>query len=282
MTPRTVQPLVLSASRATDIPSSRLEWFLGAVREGGCEWRNPFNGERTWVSFARARVVVLWSKNFAPLLPHLPELEARGLAPVFQFTVNAYGAEGYEPGLPPLDPRLDTFRALSARYGRDRVVWRFDPLLISETITVDELVRRVASVGARLHPFTSRLVLSFIDLAKYPRAAKRCAATRTGIREFTDDEMRRFASGLAPHLANWNLKASTCAETVDLAEHGIVPAACVEACDYLRLGLLTHEEAAEIVRKDPGQRKACRCSVSKDIGAYGTCTNGCVYCYAQR
>lgn len=282
MSPAIVHPLVLSASRATDIPSSRLDWFLNAVREGGCEWRNPFSGARTWVSFSRARVVVLWSKNFAPLVPHLPMLEARGLAPYFQFTVNDYEAEGYEPGLPPLADRIATFRLLAERYGRDRVVWRFDPLLLSDALSVQTLTRRVAGVGEQLHAWTARLVLSFVDLARYPRAFKRCAGLGAGIRELTGEEMLGFAAGLSPHLARWDVRASTCAEDVDLSEYGIAKAACIDACDFLRLNLLTHREAAEVARKDPGQRPSCRCSVSKDIGAYGTCATGCCYCYARR
>ncbi|NMA27085.1 MAG: DUF1848 domain-containing protein, partial [Burkholderiales bacterium] len=34
--------------------------------------------------------------------------------------------------------------------------------------------------------------------------------------------------------------------------------------------------------KDPGQRQACRCAPSRDVGMYDSCPAGCVYCYAVR
>ena len=277
---QSVSPLILSASRATDLPACRMPWFLDALQRGGCEWRNPFNGKATWVSFAAARVIVFWSKDFAPLLPHLPRVEQAGLAPFFHFTVNDYEAEGFEPGLPPLDARLATFRELSARYGRDRVVWRSDPLLLSRTTPADELLRRVALLGDRLHPFTSKLVFSFVDIRAYARVARRCAATGDGIREFEPDEMTAFAKGLAPHLARWGIEAATCSEGADLGVYGIRHNACIDAQTFFRLGLLTDNEARSVDKKDKGQRRACGCTLSKDIGAYGTCTHGCVYCYA--
>jgi hypothetical protein len=277
-----VSPLVLSASRATDIPACRVPWLVEALRKGGCEWRNPFNGKSTWVSFDKARIVVFWSKNPAPLIPHLPRVEQAGLPPFFQFTVNNYEKEAFEPGLPPLEARLATFRELSARYGRDRVVWRFDPLLISRTTPAGELLRRVIALGERLHAYTSKLVFSFADITTYARVARRCAAAHADIREFEPDEMRVFAEGLAPHLARWNMAAATCCETIDFSALGIHHSACIDAQTFLRLGLLTHEEAKAVSKKDKGQRRFCGCSLSKDIGAYGTCTYGCVYCYARR
>ena len=278
--PKTVSPLILSASRATDLPACRMPWFLDALERGGCEWRNPFNGQTTWVSFAEARVIVFWSKDFTPLLPHLPLVEQHGLAPFFHFTVNDYEAEGFEPGLPPLSARIALFRELSARYGRDRVVWRFDPLLISRASPASDLLRRVSALGDRLQPYTSSLVFSFADIRAYARVARRCAAAAAGIREFRPDEMTAFAEGLAPRLARWGLGAASCCESADLSPYGIRHNACIDAQTFLRLGLLSPEQARSVARKDKGQRRACGCTLSKDIGTYRTCTRRCIYCYA--
>jgi hypothetical protein len=271
---------VLSASRATDVPAFHAAWLLDALRRGGCTRRNPFNGRESWVSFERARVIVFWSKNPAPLLPHLDAVERAGLAPVFQLTLNDYEAEGFEPGLPPLAARVDTLRRLSARYGRERVTWRFDPLLISRATPPEELLRRLVALGDLLRDDVARLVISFADIRAYARVARRCAAAGAGIREFEPEEIEAFAQGLEPHLTRWGLEAATCGEPCDLSHCGLRHNACVDASEFLRLGLLTAEEAREVGAKDKGQRKACGCTVSKDIGAYGTCSAGCVYCYA--
>jgi hypothetical protein len=275
-----LNPLVLSASRSTDIPACRLAWFLDALRQNGCFWRNPFNGKQSWVSFSSARVIVFWSKNFTPLLPHLNLVEKHGLSPFFHYTINDYAAEGFEPNLPPLEVRLAVFRDLSTRYGPERVVWRFDPLLLASQLSVDTLLSRVVSLGDRLHPYTAKLVFSFADLASYARAARRCTAAHAGIREFQQDEMVAFAQALAPHLTRWRITGSTCCEAADLQSYGIRHNACIDAQTFLRLGLLTCAEAQAISKKDKGQRRGCGCTLSKDIGTYGTCTQNCIYCYA--
>jgi hypothetical protein len=208
------------------------------------------------------------------------DVEARGLAPFFQLTVNDYEAEGFEPGLPPLDARIAAFRALADRYGRERVVWRFDPLLLSDSLSAGELLRRTVALGERLHAHAARLVISFADIQAYARWRRRCAAARAGLREFRPDERAAFARGLAPHLSRWGLTAATCCEADDLSACGIAHSACVDAREFLRLGLLTPDETASVSKKDPGQRRGCRCTLSKDIGAYRTCTQGGVYCYA--
>ncbi|MCD7984045.1 MAG: DUF1848 domain-containing protein, partial [Desulfovibrio sp.] len=101
-----VAPLVVSASRATDIPAFHVRWLLERLRAGYCLWRNPFNaGQEQYVSFARCKCLIFWSKNPLPLLPRLPEIDDLGFKYYFQFTLNNYEPERLEPGLPPLDQR---------------------------------------------------------------------------------------------------------------------------------------------------------------------------------
>ena len=105
-----VEPVIVSASRATDIPAFWADWFFGRLRAGYSVWVNPFDRKRSYVSYARTRLIVFWSKNPAPLLAHLPELEQRGIHCYIQFTLNDYECEGLEPGVPPLTQRIDTAR----------------------------------------------------------------------------------------------------------------------------------------------------------------------------
>ena len=125
-------PVIVSASRATDIPACYADWFFERLRRGYVARINPFDGRRSYISFARTRAVVFWSKNPRPLLPRLAELRERGIHCYVQYTLNDYEDEGLEPHLPPLEERIDTFRRLAEHLGRGLVVWRFDPLLLTD------------------------------------------------------------------------------------------------------------------------------------------------------
>lgn len=291
----TITPVIVSASRATDIPAFYSEWLMNRLRAGYAVWTNPFNRNFSQkVSFEKTRAFVFWTKNPAPLVPHLDEIDRMGYHYYFQYTLNDYEEEGLEPGLPPLDERVETFRALAERVGKERVVWRFDPLLLSDDLTVERLLARVKGVGDRVHASTERLVFSFADIDAY-RAVQRRLGGR--YREFRPEEMKAFAKGLAALNRDWGLSLATCAEEVDLSAYGVEKNRCVD--DHLLRRLF--QEDKELMAflgpppqrdlfgrtvpakslKDRGQREWCGCIRSKDIGAYSTCPHLCLYCYAN-
>jgi hypothetical protein len=127
---KAIAPFIISASRSTDIPAFHVPWFFNRLKAGYCKWLNPFNQRAVYVSFERAKAFVFWTKNAAPILPLLSELDRRGAAYYFQFTINDYEAENIEPHVPPLNERLDAFKRLSQKLGKERVIWRYDPLLL--------------------------------------------------------------------------------------------------------------------------------------------------------
>ena len=96
----TSAPVILSVSRSTDIPAFYAEWFVNRLREGYAVWYNPFNQRPMRVSFERVKVIVFWTKNPAPLIPYLSELDRRGVHYYFQFTLNDYEREGFESRVP--------------------------------------------------------------------------------------------------------------------------------------------------------------------------------------
>ena len=293
-------PVIVSASRATDIPALYGAWLLRRLQAGSCVWINRFNGRRQRVSFERTRAIVFWSKNPAPLIPRLGEIDALGINYYFTFTLNDYEREGLEPGLPPLAERIETFCRLSQLLGRDRVVWRFDPIIVGRRLTPEAILDRIARVGAAVHRHTRKLVISFADVARYPAARRRAGRpTAAASGNPARGQTALIAAGIRELNRAWGLDVAACAEAVDLAElrhrpeqvcrrraagagvsrgrgaHGVSRAgrgqraAARRRCD----GGVAHR------LKDRGQRTACGCIVSKDIGRYGTCTHGCVYCY---
>lgn len=289
-----LSPVIMSASRSTDIPAFYADWFLGRLQAGSSVWVNPFNQERYRVLFNDTRMIVFWSKNPKPMLERLDEVESLGFKQYyFQFTLNDYVTEGLEPNVPPVAERIDTFRHLARRIGKERVIWRFDPLLLSNYLTVDVLLEKIASIGHELQGATEKLVFSFADIQAYRKVGKNLSGTNC--REFSSEEKIEFAKGLRDVNLSLGLEMATCAEDIDLSEYGIKHNKCID--DDLMVRLF-HDDAklmdfigAEYdmidgwtikkSRKDKGQRKACGCIVSKDIGAYNTCPHLCRYCYAN-
>lgn len=164
---KAMTPVILSASRSTDIPAYYGQWFMNRLRAGWCAWVNPFNRRPSYVSFRDVKAVVFWTKNPAPFLQHLDELDARGLHYYFQYTLNDYEREGFEPNVPALEKRIETFRRLSERIGPDRVVWRFDPIILSPGTGPRDILMRIWTIGKALRGLTKKLVVSFVDVGAY-------------------------------------------------------------------------------------------------------------------
>lgn len=296
-----IAPLIVSASRSTDIPAFYGEWFMDRLAAGYVKWKSPFSARRLYVSFDKTRVFAFWSKNPEPFLPSLDTLDRSGYHYYFLFTLNDYDNEQLEPGVPPARERVDTFIRLSRRIGKGRVVWRFDPLVLTDSLSVSDLLKKARQVGDRIAPYTKRLVFSFVDISRYPKVRRNLqAAGIAGAREFTGPEIEEFCCGLAELNTQWGLSVTACAEGRDLSRFGIGPGQCIShdlmvqefgddttLMDFLNphvqqtlYGALPLADPSRML-KDPGQRSNCRCIVSKDIGQYSTCMHLCTYCYAN-
>ena len=303
-------PVILSASRRTDIPAFYAEWFMARLARGYCAWRNPFSGRQSFVAFGNVRFVVFCSKNPKPLLKHLPELQRRGIGVMVHFTLNDYEAEGHEPQLASWEDRIDTFRRLSDALGPDAVLWRNDPLVLTPELTTDRLLEKWTRTAEALAGFTDSSIMSFADIADYRKVRNNLVRHGIDTLEWSEDAMRAFGAKLSAAnraLPGGGFTLSTCAETVNLSAYGITHGRCVDHERILRVALRqvpdrcsallealggrfdpadaeTPLPARRILlkpKKDPGQRPACGCHAAKDIGQYDTCPHLCRYCYAN-
>ncbi len=281
-----LEPVILSASRATDIPSFYADWFMNRLRAGSFTWVNPFRPSQVvQVLSRRVRAIVFWSKHPERLLPHLDELDERGLHFYIHYTLNDYESEGLEPHLPPLAERKELFFRLADRLGPDRVIWRMDPLVRTDRLDVSRLLDKAEPLMAQLVGHTRKLVFSFVDIDGYSAVQRHLARSGQHAREFTRAEMLEFARGLADLNRRYGMELATCAEPVDLSTFGMDHNRCVDGELLARLwpqdedlmAYLAHPRA----QKDRGQRPACGCVASKDIGRYQTCPHLCAYCYAN-
>ena len=308
-------PIIISASRSTDIPAFYARWFFNRLDKGYCVWYNPFNRQKMYVSFGRCKVIVFWTKNPKPILPYLKELDKRGIHYYFQVTLNDYVNEGLEPNVPSVEQRIDTFRQLSDQIGHERMIWRFDPLIITPTITPRMLLSRIWKIGNRLKGYTDKLVFSFVDVKAYHKVQNNLVKetncfTKEDVETAEMNAMQRqeVVEGLVKlrevwDSEGWHVTLATCAEDIDLAVYGIEHNRCIdgelmervfgddyELVYYLRTGKFPEPDLFGLLPaipdkqknlKDKGQRKICGCMVSKDIGMYNTCRHFCVYCYAN-
>ena len=308
-------PVIVSASRSTDIPAFYAKWFFNRLARGYCAWYNPFNQQKMYISFKNCKVIVFWTKNPKPILPYLHELDERGIHYYFQVTLNDYVKEGLEPNVSSVDSRVETFKKLSDMIGKERVIWRFDPLIIAPTISPRELLKKIWNVGNKLKGYTDKLVFSFIDVKAYRKVQNNLVKetmffTKEDVEnaEVSHAQRIEIVEGLQKIRSvwkeqGWNVEMATCAEDINLESYGIEHNCCIDGelmkrifSDDKELVYYLHTlkwperdmfgELPPIPQKtknvkDSGQRKVCGCMVSKDIGMYNTCRHFCVYCYAN-
>lgn len=279
-----IAPVIVSVSRATDIPAFYADWFFNRLEAGYVKWRNPFNSKDSYVSFAQTRFIVFWSKNPQSLISKVSFLRERNIGFYIQFTLNDYQEENLEPNLPSLDQRIATFKYLSQMVGRDSVIWRFDPLILSDSISIDKLINKINFIGDQLLGYTNKFVFSFADIGTYKKVYNNFIKAGISHREWTIPDMLQFSDQLS-HLNNsrWNFELATCAEAVDLKRFGISHNSCIDPhlIGRLAIGDETLQQFLQSAKVDTGQRPMCGCILSKDIGAYNTCPHGCIYCYAN-
>lgn len=310
-------PMIVSASRSTDIPAFYADWFFHRLKVGYSVWTNPFNGVKDYVSYKNTRFIVFWSKNPRPLLQHLGYLKERGIGCYIQYTLNDYEKEGLERGVRPLAERIDTFKKLVNLLGKGRVIWRFDPMILTDDIAVDTLIEKINNVGTQLKDYTEKLIFSYADILSYRKVQANLEKSHIPYHEWTEEWMDEFARKLSDTKKElgWNFQLATCGEKIDIKKYGILHNRCIDGDLITRLAwndrelmnfmkvkiedvpapslfgntelpegaiLLPHNHYfVSTHKKDIGQRTFCQCMASKDIGEYNTCPHLCEYCYAN-
>ncbi len=274
--------MIISASRRSDIPAFYAEWWMNRIRAGYCTVPNPFN--RNQVSTVSLKpedvdVIVFWTRNPRPLFPHLAELDARGYRYYFQYTISD-NPRAIDPKSPPVETAIKTLRELAGRIGPQRVIWRYDPIVLSEATPPAWHSRVHARLAEALAGCTQRNVISVVDI--YKKAQKRLGRLRQAgitVEALPPDALPAAARDLLLQLAEtarvYGMEIVSCAEELDLRPYGIAPGKCVDD-DYIARTFGLRPAG----KKDPSQREACGCVVSKDVGMYDSCLFGCQYCYA--
>jgi DNA repair photolyase len=264
--------MIISASRRTDIPAYYSEWFLNRIREKSVYVRNPMNfNQISKISLSPDIVdcIVFWSKNPKPMLNNLDKLADYQF--YFQFTINSYSRD-IETNLPDKKEIIETFKILSDTIGPERIIWRYDPILLNDTYTIPYHIDNFNEIACELNTHTKKITFSFIDF--YKKIDDNIK--RLNIKEPTIEDKYTLAENLSIIAKENGMTIDTCAEDIDLSKFDIAHARCID--DRLIEQITGHKLDT---KKDNNQRPECGCAKSTDIGAYNSCSNGCLYCYAN-
>ena len=265
--------MIISASRRTDIPAFYAEWMVRRLKEGYCTVANPFNRNQvTTISLTPEDVdaIVFWTRNPRPLMPYLDELDSRGYRYYFQFTILGYPRE-LDPRSPAATTATETFRELAERLGARRVIWRYDPIIVTGMTTPafhEENFQRFAEL---LNGHTRRVVVSIVDMyRKIEKRLKKLDGTPAAVRPCDATEFEGLMRRLSVLAGENGMEIVSCAEEIDLRPFGILPGKCVDD------RVIAEALGIDVPKtKDPTQRNACGCVVSRDIGMYESCLFGC-------
>ncbi len=262
--------MILSASRRTDLPCYYSDWFLNRLEAGFVDFRNPVNPKQLYrlhLSPDTIDCIVFWTKDPWPLLEKLIHIDRMGYRYYFQFTITPYDRK-FERYLRNKEEIIETFQRLSSQIGAERVIWRYDPIILNQWFTSDDHYKGFTYLCEQLHPFTRQVIFSFIDLYKKIKSPF--------IQEPNIDQAAELALFLSETAKRYDLIPSACCEPELLNRYGIQQASCIDK------GVIESVCGISMdLKLDRHQRKGCKCCESIDIGAYNTCQNGCIYCYAN-
>ncbi len=268
--------MIVSASYRADIPAFFADWFRGRLTAGFCEVGNPYGGRpyRVGLGPDEAEGFVFWTRNAAPFRPALEDLSAEDRPFVVQFTVTGY-PRALDAHTRRAAETVAQICGLARRFGPRAVVWRYDPVVLSDLTPAGWHAENFAGLAAALAGATDECVVSFVR--PYRKTVRRLdAAARAagfGWRDPPSEEKRELLADLAGIAGNSGMRLSLCTQP-DLESPEVPGARCIDAAR------LSDVAGRAIAARTKGNRPGCLCAESRDIGAYDSCAHGCVYCYA--
>ena len=264
--------MILNTGGRTDTVQYYTDWLLRRFQEGYVLTRNPLfpnKINRYELTPDKVDCVVFCSKNYRPILPRLREITDR-FPTYFHYTITAYGRD-IEPGVPSIQESMDTLAELSRLVGRQRVAWRYDPVLLTEAYTVDRHLETFEQMASLLAPHIDRCIFSFVEMYK------KLETNMPELIPLTEEDRDNLARGMGAIATKYGIHLQTCGTNGDYSRYGIHASGCMTldilgAANGISFKTLKHK----------GMRQGCHCIESRDIGAYDTCLNGCKYCYANK
>ena len=261
--------MILNTGGRTDTVNYFSEWLLTRFAAGYAYSRNPFHPDvvnRIDLNPETIDVVEFCSKNYRPILSRLHEITERFNCH-FHYTITAYDKD-IEPNVPGIDESIETLRDLSAQVGKEKIIWRYDPVLLTGKYTIERHFATFDYIAGRIAPYVSRCVFSFVVWYKKLHLPE--------LQPISGLQKELIAKGLGEMAAKRHLYIQTCGTKESYEQYGIHHSGCMTRAVYEHSLGLHFKKVAE-----RGNRPGCRCMESRGLGDYNTCLNGCRYCYAN-
>lgn len=265
--------MILSVSRRTDIPAFYAKWFMERLRQKHVLVRNPFNAHllsHIPLSPNHIDAIVFWTKNSKPIHKYLKDIDNMGYKYYFQYTITPYKKD-MEENMPDKKIIINAFKELSTLIGKEKVILRYDPVILSNKYTIEFHKKAFTRLCQLLAPYTEKIIFSFLD--DYKKISKNII--NHNIKEISQVEMHIIAKYFAETAKRYNLKIESCAEMIDLENYSINHGKCIDD------KLIEKITGAKLKAPKDNQREACACIKCIDIGEYNSCVHNCLYCYAN-
>lgn len=270
--------MIISASRRTDIPAYFPGWFIEQLKQGFVKVPNPFNPRQVSTVSLKPEDVdcfIFWTRNPKPFYKAIDILNREDYHYYFLFTLTPYGMPLEHNNLS-LPEKIDAFKELANKIGPEKIVWRYDPIILSNITHFDYHLEKFGNLAGQLSNYTEEVKISFIDYYKKVQTPlKRLSDYCFIVHPEQEPGFNNFLKKMVNIAHQFELKITSCAEPVLQGISDIEAGSCVDINRINRLFKLNL-----VYKKDPSQRDSCLCAVSKDIGSYNTCRAGCQYCYA--
>ncbi|MBR2675845.1 MAG: DUF1848 domain-containing protein [Solobacterium sp.] len=262
--------MILNTGSRTDIPAFFSKWMANRLKEGFVLVRNPYNPSqliRYEIDPAVVDLISFCTKNPKPMLDYLSLLDP--FHQLWQVTLTSYGKD-IEPNVPDKHEVIKTVQELSKSVGKKAVIWRYDPIFLSERYSMEYHFRAFSTIASSLNGYTEKVVISFLDLYE---------KTKRNFPEGTEvswEDQVLLTKQLVKTAAENGMKVYTCHEKEALGQYGADTGGCTsQAVIEEAIGFQLN------VPRIPNAREGCPCLLGSDIGAYNTCMHFCRYCYAN-
>ncbi|MFR9208390.1 MAG: DUF1848 domain-containing protein [Lachnospiraceae bacterium] len=264
--------MIVNVGGRTDIVNYYTPWLINRMNEGYVYSRNPLfpkNVSRIDLAPDKVDCMMFCSKNYRPILQHMGMINQQYRI-ICHYTITAYGRD-VEPNVPSIDESVKTLIELSKIVGKEKVIWRYDPLLLTQKYTADTLIHTYDFIAGKINQYISRAIFSFVEMYK------RLEYKMPEIIPFTKDDKIYLAKEIGKISKKYGIYVQTCGTDVNYEEYGVHQSGCTTR-EILQNA--THAKFKNV--GEAHMRKGCHCIPSRDIGAYNTCLNDCKYCYANK